>query len=219
MKWKRIAAILGIVLVLAIATIFTVKRVQGSYTKVLVGKVERGEISSMVSGTGQIRPKTYVNIGATAFGRITHLYVKEGEHVHRGQMLATIESVQPAASVAAQRQAISAAKTDISSYTAAEQTAQANIEHAQADLEQKKLDFDRYRQLYNEKLVSKQDFDARKAAYDLDVASLSQAQAALIQAKANTDSARGHLGPRSPRYAPTSMHSIKRSASPPTTAS
>ncbi len=181
-------------LLLAAVTVFTVVRARASYTKVLVGTVERGEVLSIVSGTGQIRPKTYVNIGATAFGRITHLYVKEGEHVHRGQVLATIENVQPEASVAAQRDAISSAKTDISSYLAAEQTAQANIEHADADLQQKKLDYDRYQQLYNGKLVSRQEFDARKAAYDLDVASVAQAQAALAQARAQTDSARGHLG-------------------------
>lgn len=193
-NWKQIAAISGGVVLLAAIAIFTVARAQASYTKVLVGSVEQGEVTSMVSGTGQIKPKTYVNIGATAFGRITHLYVKEGEHVHRGQVLATIENVQPEASVAAQRDAIDAAKTDINSYVAAEQTAQANIEHAQADLEQKKLDYDRYQQLYREKLVSKQDFDSRKAAYDLDVASLAQARAALVQAKAQTESARGHLG-------------------------
>ena len=194
MNWKRVAAIVGVVLLVAAVIVFTVKRAQGSYTKVLVGKVEQGEVVSMVSGTGQIRPKTYVNIGATAFGRITHLYVKEGEHVHRGQTLAAIENVQPEAGVAAQRQSIAAARTDIGSYTAAEGTAQANIDHARADLEQKKLDYDRYKQLYDQKLVSKQEFDARKAAYDLDVASVNQAVAALAQAKANTDSARGHLG-------------------------
>ena len=194
MNWKKIAAICGAVLLLAAIVGFTVKRAQDSYTKVLVGKVERGEITSVVSGTGQIKPKTYVNIGATAFGRITHLYVKEGERVHRGQVLATIENVQPESSVAAQRESISAAKTDINSFLAAEQTAQANIDHANADLEQKQLDYKRYQQLYNEKLVSKQDFDARKAAYDLDVAALAQAQAGLAQARAQTNSARGHLG-------------------------
>ncbi len=194
MNWKRIGVIFGVVLLLAAVITFTVKRAQASYTKVLVGKVEQGEVMSVVSGTGQIRPKTYVNIGATAFGRITHLYVKEGEHVHRGQMLATIENVQPEAGVAAQRQSIAAARTDIGSYTAAEGTAQANIDHARADLEQKKLDYDRYKQLYDQKLVSKQEYDARKAAYDLDVATVNQAVAALAQARANTDSARGHLG-------------------------
>jgi HlyD family secretion protein len=42
--------------------------------------------------------------------------------------------------------------------------------------------------------MSKQDFDGKKAAYDLDVASVAQAVAGVNQAKAQTDSARGHLG-------------------------
>ena len=73
----------------------------------------RQNLVSIVSGTGQIKPKTYVNIGATSFGRITHLYVKEGDHVKQGQILATVESVQPKASVAAQEASIRSADTDI----------------------------------------------------------------------------------------------------------
>ncbi len=188
--------VIAIVVILAVAGIvaLTVVRAQSGYTKVLTGKVVRGNLVSVVSGTGQIKPKTYVNVGATAFGRITHLYVKEGDHVKKGQILATVESIQPEANVDAQKAAISAAKTDIASYIAAEKTAEANVEHAKADLEQKKLDYQRYTALYADKLVSKADFDAKKAAYDTDVATLNQSQAALVQSKAQTDSARGHLG-------------------------
>ena len=57
-------------------------------------------------------------LGATSFGRITHLYVKEGDQVKRGAILATIENVQPEATVSAQQAAISASRTDITSYTA-----------------------------------------------------------------------------------------------------
>ena len=39
----------------------------------------RQDLATVVSGTGQIKPKTYVNLGATSLGRITHLYVKEGD--------------------------------------------------------------------------------------------------------------------------------------------
>jgi HlyD family secretion protein len=194
MSKKKIFIAIAVVVVSAVIIVLTVRRAQAGYTKVLTGNVTRESITSVVSGTGQIKPKTYVNIGATAFGRITKLYVKEGERVTKGETLATIENVQPASSVAAQEASISAAKTDINSNIAAENTAVANIEHAKADLVQKKLDFDRYQQLYTQKLVSKQDFDARKAAYDLDVASLAQANAALAQSKAQTESARGHLG-------------------------
>ena len=126
-------------------------------------------------------------------GRITHLYVKEGEKVTRGETVATIEHVQQEASVEGQAAAISAAKTDISSYIAAEKTAEANLEHAKADLEQKKLDWDRAQALFQAGILAKQDFDAKKAAYDLDVASVSQAVAGVNQAKAQTDSARGHM--------------------------
>jgi HlyD family secretion protein len=190
---KKIIITIAVVLAVAGIVTLTVVRAQSGYTKVLTGKVVRGNLVSVVSGTGQIKPKTYVNIGATAFGRITHLYVKEGDHVKTGQTLATVESVQPEANVDAQKASIASAKTDIASYIAAEKTAEANVEHAKADLEQKRLDWQRYQALYAEKLVSKADYDARKAAYDTDVASLDQAQASLVQAKAQTDSARGHF--------------------------
>jgi HlyD family secretion protein len=191
---KKIIIIVAVILAVAGIVALTVVRAQSGYTKVLTGKVVRGNLVSVVSGTGQIKPKTYVNVGATAFGRITHLYVKEGDHVKRGQTLATVESIQPEANVDAQKAAIDAAKTDIASYIAAEKTAEANVEHAKADLEQKKLDYDRYTALYAEKLVSKADFDAKKAAYDTDVATLNQSNAAVVQARAQTESARGHMG-------------------------
>ena len=47
--------------------------------------------------------------------------------------------------------------------------------------------------MYKAGIQAKQDYDAKKAAYDTDGASLAQAVAGLNQAKANTDSARGHL--------------------------
>src|SRR5271167_1316985 len=160
MNSKKILIILGVILVVGGIVAFSLYREQKSYTKVITSRVVRESLVSIVNGTGQIKPKTYVNIGATAFGRITHLYVKEGDKVKTGQVLATVESVQPEANVDAQKAAIDAAKTDITSYIAAENTAQANLEKSRADLEQKKFDYDRYTSLYNEKLVSKQDFDA-----------------------------------------------------------
>jgi len=166
---------------------------QSSIVKVATGKVLRQDLTSVVSGTGQIKPKTYVNIGATSFGRITHLYVKEGDQVHKGDILARVESVQPEATVDAQQAAIAASRTDIASYVAAETTAQANIDEAKADLEQKKLDYDRAQELYKDQLIAKQDFDAKKAAYDVSAATLAQRNAALAQAQAQTESQRGHL--------------------------
>ncbi|HVZ84969.1 MAG TPA: efflux RND transporter periplasmic adaptor subunit [Terracidiphilus sp.] len=191
---KKILLIVLAVVVAAALVGFMVYKQQSGYTKVLTAKLTKQDLSTIISGTGQIRPKTFVNLGATAMGRITHLYVKEGDHVKKGQLVATVENVAQEAQVAGQEAAISAARTDIASYVAAEKTAQANVEHAKADLEQKQLDWNRAQGLYKDGIMSKQDYDAKKAAYDLDVASLAQAVAGVNQAKANTASARGHLG-------------------------
>jgi HlyD family secretion protein len=193
MSAKKIVLIVVVALVLVGVVVGTILHGQSSVTKVATGKVVRQDLISIVNGTGQIKPKTYVNIGATAFGRITHLYVKEGDHVKQGAILATVESVQPEATVAAQQATIAASKTDITSYIAAEKTAQANIAQGQADLEQKTLDYKRSQALYDDKLIAKQDFDAKKAAYDMAVATLDQREAALAQAIAQTDSQRGHM--------------------------
>ena len=192
MSAKKIIIIVAIVLVLAGIVIASILHGQASVTKVATGKVARQDLTSIVNGTGQIKPLTYVNVGATAFGRITHLYVKEGDHVKAGTTLATVENIQPQATVAAQQASIAAAHTDITSFQAAEKTAEANIAQGQADLEQKKLDFTRAQSLYDQKLIAKQDFDAKKAAYDMSTATLAQRQAALAQARAQTDSQRGH---------------------------
>jgi HlyD family secretion protein len=185
--------ILAAVVVVVLVIVF-IWRQQSGYTKVLTAKIARQELTTVVSGTGQIKPATYVALGANVMGRVTRFNVKEGDSVKKGETLAQIENVQQAANVAGQEAAIAAAKTDISSYIAAEKTAEANVEHAKADLEQKQLDWDRAQSLYKDGILAKQDYDAKKAAYDLDVASLAQAVAGLNQAKANTDSARGHLG-------------------------
>jgi HlyD family secretion protein len=193
MSAKKIIIIAVVVLVLAGIVTATIIHGQSSVTKVSTGKAVRQDLTSIVNGTGQIKPKTYVNIGATAFGRITHLYVKEGDHVKAGATLATVESVQPQATVQAQQATIAAANTDITSYLAAEKTAEANIAQGKADLEQKQLDYNRSQALFNDKLIAKQDYDAKKAAYDMAVATLAQRQAALAQSRAQTESQRGHM--------------------------
>jgi HlyD family secretion protein len=192
MSAKKIIIIVAVVLLLAGIVTASILHGQASVIKVATGKAANQDLISIVNGTGQIKPLTYVNVGATAFGRITHLYVKEGDHVKAGATLATVENVQPQATVAAQQASIEASKTDITSFIAAEKTAEANIAQGQADLEQKKLDYSRAEALYNSKLIAKQDYDAKKAAFDMSAATLAQRQAALAQARAQTDSQRGH---------------------------
>ncbi len=189
---KIVALVFGLLVVVAIVA-GTIIHSRSGVLAVVTSKAQTQDLVSTVSGTGQIKPKTYVNVGATAFGRITHLYVKEGEHVKAGTVLATLENVQPTATVAAQNATIASSKTDMNSYVAAERTAAANTAAAKADLEQKQLDFNRAQQLYNEKLIARQDFDGKKAAFDMSTATLAQRQAADAQALAQIDSAKGHI--------------------------
>jgi HlyD family secretion protein len=193
MTGKKILLLVVILLVVAGVVVGTVLHSRSDVPAVATSKAAHEDLISTVSGTGQIKPKTIVNVGATSFGRITHLYVKEGDHVKAGQLLATVESEQPASAVAAQQATIASSRTNVDSYIAAEKTAEANVEEAAADLEQKKFDYQRAQALYTDNLIAKQDFDAKKALYDVDVATLAQRKAAVLQARAQTASARSQV--------------------------
>ena len=111
-NWKKFALIaLGVVILLAIVG-FTIQQSRKGVVTVQTGKVVREDLTSVVTASGEIKPQVYVNIGANAFGKITHLYVKEGDIVKTGQMLATLENVQSGADVDASKASLSVAQTD-----------------------------------------------------------------------------------------------------------
>ncbi len=191
--WKKVAIGVGIVVLLAIIVGFTVHQSGKNVATVQTGKVSRQDLATIISGSGEIKPKTYVNVGANAFGKITHLYVKEGDHVKKGQMLAQIENVQPEADVNANRASLEAAQTDAVAADAGLKTAQADMLRAQADYDRNKLDWDRAQSLYKDGLISKSDFDSRKNAWATADAGLTQALARVAQAKAQKESADRHI--------------------------
>jgi HlyD family secretion protein len=191
--WKKIAIGVGVVVLLAIVVGLTVSQSRKNVATVQTGKVARQDLATVVSASGEIKPKTYVNVGANAFGKITHLYVKEGERVKKGQLLAQIEDVQPEADVNANAASLQAAQTDAVAADAALKTSQADTLRAQADYERNKLDWDRAQSLYKDGLISKSDFDSRKNAWATADAGLTQAQAKVAQAKAQKDSSDRHI--------------------------
>ncbi len=191
--WKKIAIGVGIVFVLAIIVGFTVHQSSKNVATVQTGKVVRQDLTTIVSGSGEIKPKTYVNIGANAFGKITHLYVKEGDRVKKGQLLAQLENVQPSADVNANEASLQAAQTDAIAAEAGLKTSQADMLRAQADYDRNKLDWERAQSLFKDGLISKSDFDSRKNAWSTADAGLVQAQARVAQAKAQKDSADRHI--------------------------
>jgi HlyD family secretion protein len=190
---KKILILVGALVVVAGIVIGTVVHAQAGYTKCLIGTVTRQNLVSVVNATGQIRPKTLINVGANAMGRVTHLYAKEGDKVYKGEILATIENTQQEANIVGQQATIAAARTNINSYLAAQTSAEANVQHALADLRQKKLAYERAVALYKDQVMSQQDYDTAVANYQLDVATLAQAKDQLAQAIAQTASERAQL--------------------------
>jgi HlyD family secretion protein len=191
--WKKVAIGAGAVIVLASVVLFTVHQSAKNVVAVQTGKVQREDLSTVVSASGEIKPKTYVNVGANAFGKITHLYVKEGDQVKKGQLLAQIENVQPEADVNANQASLQAAQTDAIASEAGLKTSQADLLRAQADYDRNKLDWERAQNLYKDGLISRSDFDSRKNAWATADAGLEQAQARVAQAKAQKDSAERHV--------------------------
>src|SRR6202166_5482042 len=110
--WKKIAIGAGAVVLLSAIVGFTVYQSHKNVVTVQTGKAQRMDLVAIVSASGEIKPKTYVNIGANAFGKITYLFVKEGDHVRKGQVLAQLENVQSSADVNANQASLHASETD-----------------------------------------------------------------------------------------------------------
>jgi len=193
-KWKKPALIAGAAVLLLGIVGFTVQQSRKGVIPVQTGKVTREDLTSVVTASGEIKPKLYVNIGALAQAKIVRLYVKEGDRVKKGELLASLDNIQSAADVSATEAMLNASKTDAVAAQAAVNTSVADLNQAKAEHERAKLDFDRTKALYDNQLIAKADYDTKKAAFDTANAQLAQAQAKLAQAKANLDSANGHIG-------------------------
>jgi HlyD family secretion protein len=192
--WKKIAIGGGAVVLLAAIVGFTVYQSHKNVVTVQTGKAQRMDLVAVVSASGEIRPKTYVNIGANAFGKIIRLYVKEGDRVKQGQMLAQLENVQSAADMDAMQASLEAARTDAVAAEAALNTSAADLNRAKSDAERSDLDWTRAQGLYKDALIAKSDYDMQKANHQTAVAGLAQAEARVAQAKAQKDSADRRIG-------------------------
>jgi HlyD family secretion protein len=120
-------------------------------------------------------------------GKIVRLYVKEGDRVKKGEMLAQLENVQPSADVNATQASLTAAQADYSAGVETLNTYVADLDRAKADQEQKLYDWKRAEGLYKDQLIAKKDYDAAKNAYEAAVSMLSQAKTKIAQAKASAD--------------------------------
>jgi HlyD family secretion protein len=190
-KW-RIVVLLLLVVLIAGGIFASIKYSERGIVVVQTGKVAREDLTAIVTASGEVKPRNYINIGANSQGAapITEILVKEGDHVKKGQVLARLAAVQPKADLAAQEATLTATEADSAATEAAVKAADDNIavakaqvEHDKADLEQKKNDLKRSQELFDGKLISAQDFEAKKVLYDLAVSTLNSSVRRVAQAE------------------------------------
>lgn len=200
-KWKIVLPVLGLVTIGAGVYARTVYSKRGIIT-VQTGYVMRQDLTSLVTASGEIKPRNYINIGSNAPGPapITEILVKEGDRVRKGQLLAKLESVQPAADVNAMRAAVSSAEAESAASEAAVRAADENlkmleavIERARADLERTEADYQRAEQLSEAKLIARQQFETARATHGAQRALLREAEARLVQARAQREQTSAQL--------------------------
>jgi HlyD family secretion protein len=191
-KWKVLISVL-VVILLAGGLIGGIRYSKRGVVTVQTDKVERRDLTAIVTASGEIKPRDYINIGTNAAmpARIVDIAVVEGQQVEKGQLLARLESVQPQADVAAQRASLSSSKADVAaaeaSLRASEEnlkTTQASVDRATAELESARISFERTRSLHEERLIAQQEFDQKKVDFAAAQATVREAEARQLQAQA-----------------------------------
>ena len=178
-KKARIIGASVAALVLAGAVAGFVIRDDRSKVAIQVQKIERRDLISLVSASGEVKPKRYVNIGSNPSGRIVKLLVKEGDRVKRGQVLARIEAERYEAG---NRQS-----------EAAVQGAKAELDRVLADMDVARMAFERTEQMHKERLVSDQAFDQAQADFKMRQAAVESQRRRIAQLQAQLDSTRDDL--------------------------
>ena len=145
---RTLIIIAAVVVVLALIIVANLKSKSVSGEEVESQKVKYGSILSKVSATGALRAQAQVNLQAQVMGVVDKLPVKEGDVVSKGDVLLEL---------------------DRKSY-------EANMLLARARFTQAELSHVRVESLYGNKLVSAEQFEASKAAYDMAKAQYDEAQ-------------------------------------------
>jgi len=200
---KRIIWILIIIVVVAlIAGIIAKKKGlvgKPDETKVATEKVTRRTIVEVVSASGKIAPEFEVKLSPDVSGEIIELYVKEGDLIKAGQLLAKINK-----------------QIYLSNYdrtVAALNTSQANLANAKARLAQVKSQFinakssyDRNEKLHNQKTISDAEFETSKANYEVALAEVDAAEESVKAAAFNVKSAEAGVKESQENLSKTSIY-------------
>lgn len=186
---KKIWWIIGILLVLAVTLIILKKKeVIGKKegVKVATEKITRRTIIETVSASGKVYPEDERKVSSDVSGEVVEMYVEEGDSVRKGQLLAKVfadvltSDRDRAASIVNQQEA-QVGNTE------------ASLRAFEARLNQAKLSYDRQRKLYDEKVISKSEFETAEGAYLTAKADLDAARQTIRSGKAGVQSAQASL--------------------------
>ena len=161
-KRSKIIIIVGVLILVVVIVLLNLFRSGEKVYTVEADKVKKGDLASVVSGSGKVQAKKDVKIGATVPGLIISLPVKDGDIIKKGQLLVQI---------------------DPSEYKSAVAQATAQLNSAKANFEQAKLLHERQQKLFEKSLTSKEQYDASLTQYDVAKAQYDQSQASLRQAE------------------------------------
>lgn len=164
MKKKRNLIFGGAGVILIAAAIFFFTSSKTPETVYRTAKLERGEISVIVTATGTLQAVTTVQVGSQVSGTIAKLFSDFNSVVKKGQVIAIIDTTFLQTQV---------------------EDAEANLQRTVAQANQTQRDFSRAQDLLKKNLVSQADYDAAKTNYESAVAQRRSAQAALNRARIN----------------------------------
>lgn len=175
---KKPLVVIGVLLALALlaGVLFPKRPPQSDYRTV---KVERGNIVSTVSATGNLAAVVTVQVGTQVSGTIQKLFVDYNSPVKMGQAIAQIDPALFNAKVAETR--------------GNHLTAKANLLKAKTELTDAKRTLDRYTLLLADKVISQSEFDAVETKYQQAQASLAAAEGSLTQAEGAYTEAKTNL--------------------------
>jgi HlyD family secretion protein len=188
--WKKVVIGVGAVALAGGIVAYSVNQANKDVVTVQTSKVGPEHLTTIVTSSGQIQPKTYSNILALGVGQITEIRVKEGDQVKRGDILLKIDSIQPKADAQAQQDSMNSAQAALDAAQLGCVSAQADVKTQQALLENDRITWELGQKLFKEGLITKQDFDTRKTVFDGQVSAVASAEAKVPQCKAQIEQAR-----------------------------
>lgn len=190
---------IGIVLLLMIGA--AIKARQGNKGEdVNVEKSQKRTIRETVSASGKIFPETEVKISSDVSGEIVALYVKEGDSVTVGQVLAKIKPDQ-------YQSAYEQGEASVGTARAQREVSSSNVQSSSAQIEQLKADRNRLisqlevaksahlrnEKLYKEGVISTADFETSQNTLKAAESALASSDANVKAAESNLASARENV--------------------------